>query len=167
MRRLVSLMMALAIFGVITGVAINADSNPSNVGDTFNSWPNDNAVRGVTFIGRSLWGVSANGVLHEIDSDTGDDLSTMPIIPPPTSPTGLGHDPTRGAFIVTDMLDNLILIVDDQTGNVLRSAPSPDQNPNGAAYDSFEDGYWITDDSNSTIDLVDADTLTPVPGRRS
>ncbi len=165
MRRLSALLLALALLGILTGIAVSADSTPSDVGDAFNSWPNDNGVAGLAFVGRNLWGVSIAGVLYEIDSDTGDDLSMMPISPSPTTSIGLGHDPTRGVFIVTDPTDDLILIVDDQTGVVLGSASSPGGRPNGATYDSFVDGYWITDSSTQTIDLVDADTLTFVSGR--
>ena len=152
MGRLSALLLALALLGILTGIAVSADSTPSDVGDAFNSWPNDNGVAGLAFVGRNLWGVSIAGVLYEIDSDTGDDLSMMPISPSPTTSIGLGHDPTRGVFIVTDPTDDLILIVDDQTGVVLGSASSPGGRPNGATYDSFVDGYWITDSSTHRTD---------------
>lgn len=137
----------------------------ASLGQVLNSFPNPSALRGLTFRGGKLWGVTASGfggtgsgVLYQMDADTGAVISTLAISPAPGGTFGLGHDTKRNLFVVTDALADEILTVEATSGAVVDSFPSPGGVPVGAAYDSLRDAYWIADGSSDTLDLVDPDT---------
>ena len=130
---------------------------PQDLGDVLNSFPNPLGLRGLTFRGGRLWGVSSSGVLYEMDADSGVVLSTVTISPSHNT-SGLGFDTMRNVFIVTDAFADVILKVDPTAGTVIDSFSSPDGGPVGAAYDSTRDGYWISDWISNRIHLVNPDT---------
>ena len=131
------------------------------LGDVLFTFP-DLGMWGVAFRGAEFWGVNSS-TLNQLNPDTGALIGTLTITPS-VNGAGFGYDASRGLFLVTDPGPDVIYMVNETTGAVASSYPSPGSGPVGIAHDTLRDGYWVTDFATASIDLVNPTTGAVVGG---
>ena len=143
------------------GNALETGKSPDFVplvpGEVENAFPNPGDVRGLAFRDGFLWGINRDATLFQMDKESGLVVSVLGLSGAGDSTSGLAWDSRRERFVVTDALNDEILLV-DPFGSLLSSYPSPGIGPLGAAYDPVRDGYWITDWEEGRLYLIDPDT---------
>lgn len=170
MRHSLFILMALACLAVGLGAQLDLGGNllvPGSGGGDGTPGTKLKEVKqkcfGVTFDRDRLYVLSGSQIL-ELDTTSGAIKKTIMIagLPSGAYPFGLGWDSTRKEFVVGETSKMAIFRVDMSGKITTQTSTATATHRNvGAAYDSCQDGYWITSWSTNTMILYDAATWKP------
>ncbi len=167
---LLPLLLSFAQFGIQSpydqaGNLLQPALSPAAAGQVLNTInagfnPNNGVARnGSTLMLTSFY--DGLGLIYLADETTGSSLGSVPISN--SYGSGLGYDPGRGLYIITDPVADIIQTFDASSGALVSSWSSPSAGPVGAAYDPSRDVYWISDwvtDTLSSIDPISGSVIT-------
>jgi hypothetical protein len=133
---------ALADFDVAGNDLKGDDNSTAEPGDPCGQCPDPaDGEAGVAYRGPELW-VQAGNVLFHLEECSV--VETISISPPLSVAYGLGYDPIRDLFLVTDPGADVLTTV-DMSGTRINTWPTPGPGPVGVAYDFARDLYWTSD----------------------
>lgn len=114
---------------------------------------------GLTMIGDQLFGISGTN-LYEFDTTTGavKNTQTLTYTTSSVTPYGLGYDVKRDYWVIGELSQYGILLVDRITGKELTFISTPGDRNTGATYDSYRDWYWVSAWNTNVYKAYDATT---------